>query len=532
MWPIFGSQIGNVGWAGTAMHTSPTRLPVRQRAGQRLLPTIVLMFLGVSWCGARSEAADFSCAGGDVPCLVAAIHQANANGQANTIRLAAGVYTLTAVNNQADGPNGLPSVASTLTITGDAADVTSIARDAAAPFFRILHVALGAVLTLRGVTIRGGLLAWDFSSSGAGILALGSVNINDCVVTQNGTVNNGPGGGVAGGNVLVTRSTISANGADSGAGIYIRPNGNLTVKNSTITQNVAGGGGGGIWFQSPGTLTLADALISGNLSDVFGPIAGGSGVAVGDLSTIGGATMTITDSTISNNHRGGGIYIFAGNTVHISRSSIVGNGSGLGPGSGIALETHATLTIDDSTIANNVAFDNVSDLYLAGTTIVTNSTIVGSDANNITGNIFNQGSTSVENTILSSSSSRGPVDCPSKITSLGHNVIDGGMLSCVDRISSDLTGDPGLGDFVDPGRPGTAHFPLLASSPAIDAGDNAACGKTDQLGLFRPIDGNGDAVRACDIGATEFYPVVNDLVALDALHSKFIPPPARNTSIP
>jgi hypothetical protein len=67
-----------------------------------------------------SQAADFSCAAGDVACLLAAIATANANGETNTITLAAGTYTLTAVDNTTDGANGLPSVTSAwpLTIRG------------------------------------------------------------------------------------------------------------------------------------------------------------------------------------------------------------------------------------------------------------------------------------------------------------------------------------------------------------------------------------------------------------------------------
>lgn len=100
----------------------------------------------------------------------------------------------------------------------------------------------------------------------------------------------------------------------------------------------------------------------------------------------------------------------------------------------------------------------------------------------------------------------------------------------MDRVSSDVTGDPGLAEFVDPGRAGTGHFPLLARSRAIDAGDNTACDKKDQLRLARPIDGNGDGVRTCDIGAVEFYPIVNDLVQLDALSSRFFQSPATPSS--
>ena len=38
---------------------------------------------------------------------------------------------------------------------------------------------------------------------------------------------------------------------------------------------------------------------------------------------------------------------------------------------------------------------------------------------------------------------------------------------------SDVTGDPGLGAFVDTGAPGGGHVPLLAGSPAIDAADTS-----------------------------------------------------------
>jgi hypothetical protein len=48
------------------------------------------------------------------------------------------------------------------------------------------------------------------------------------------------------------------------------------------------------------------------------------------------------------------------------------------------------------------------------------------------------------------------------------------------------------------GAPGHGHFPLLQNSQAIDAGNDAACPTTDQLGQLR--------VGQCDIGAIEFQP--------------------------
>ena len=104
-----------------------------------------------------SHAVDFACTAGDVACLIAAINTANANGETTTITLEAGTYTLTAVDNTTDGPNGLPSVTSPLTIQGAGADTTVIERAPSAPPFRLGHIAATGVLTLTRLTLRGGL---------------------------------------------------------------------------------------------------------------------------------------------------------------------------------------------------------------------------------------------------------------------------------------------------------------------------------------------------------------------------------------
>jgi hypothetical protein len=49
---------------------------------------------------------------------------------------------------------------------------------------------------------------------------------------------------------------------------------------------------------------------------------------------------------------------------------------------------------------------------------------------------------------------------------------------------------------------------------------------TDQRGKPRLVDGDGDGSAACDIGAFEFFPLVNDFVTLDpALETAFDPTP-------
>jgi hypothetical protein len=93
-----------------------------------------------------------------------AIREANANGEENTITLEAGTYTLTAVDNTTEGPNGLPSVTSPLTIQAAVAESIVIERAANALSFRLMHVAPAGTLRLEGLTLRGGSAGWPMAA--------------------------------------------------------------------------------------------------------------------------------------------------------------------------------------------------------------------------------------------------------------------------------------------------------------------------------------------------------------------------------
>ncbi|MBP7622659.1 MAG: hypothetical protein KA763_01720, partial [Xanthomonadales bacterium] len=62
--------------------------------------------------------------------------------------------------------------------------------------------------------------------------------------------------------------------------------------------------------------------------------------------------------------------------------------------------------------------------------------------------------------------------------------------------------DPKLGPLQDNGGP-TLTRALLSSSPAIDVGQNSTCATTDQRGVTRPADGDGNGSKICDLGAVE-----------------------------
>ena len=61
-----------------------------------------------------------------------------------------------------------------------------------------------------------------------------------------------------------------------------------------------------------------------------------------------------------------------------------------------------------------------------------------------------------------------------------------------------------LGPLADNGGPTLTHA-LLPGSPAIDAGDNLDAPATDQRGIIRPQDADGDGKAVIDIGAFERY---------------------------
>jgi hypothetical protein len=191
------------------------------------------------------------------------------------------------------------------------------------------------------------------------------------------TITNGASGGGGGGILLlysyphadypepsltVKNSSISGNSAGVGGGIEaIR--GSITVQNSDVSDNVATGdnfgiGGGGIYLFPgvTGTLTIESSTISGNVAHQLA-----SNHATGGGVESKGPT-TITDSTVSGNHTdgaygsGGGIYISTGlDGSSIQDSTITGNYTTgqFSEGGGISLGAYGDMDLTGSTIADN-----------------------------------------------------------------------------------------------------------------------------------------------------------------------------------
>src|SRR5262245_11183206 len=139
--------------------------------------------------------------------LIADINAANKAGGANAIVLTAPTtspYVLTAANNTADGPNGLPQISKkdSLTIVGNG-DTIERSTAAGTPAFRLFDVASGSSLTLENVTLQNGL------AFGAGASAEGGAIFNQGTLTLTGvTVQNNTAQGDNGADGVVTNSKL------------------------------------------------------------------------------------------------------------------------------------------------------------------------------------------------------------------------------------------------------------------------------------------------------------------------------------
>ncbi len=288
--------------------------------------------------------------------------------------------------------------------------------------------------------------------------------------------------------ITMTNSSISGSSANAAGGILNDFNGEMLIEHSTVTGNSVTGYGGGI--ANNNELTIADSTIYYNYARASG----------GGIDSIG--TLTVTNTTVYWNVARGYGGIANGGTATISGSTLDSNQAYI---SG-AIGTGGTLLLINSTISGNS-----SDAVLwndSGTALITNSTIAGNESENRAA-IVNSGVLTATNTIFLNGLSL--AECEGTIVDGGHNIsLDD---SCgFDPASGSMPNtDALLWPLRDNGGP-TQTRALWRGSPAIDAGDNAHCPPTDQRGVNRPLDGNGDGLAVCDIGSYELV-----------IYNKFLP---------
>lgn len=378
-----------------------------------------------------SHAVEFSCMAGDSACLVRAIMQANANGEANTILLGDGIYTLT-TSAIPTLSVGLPPISSRLRIQGASATATLIQGEpnvSTDNVFRLIEVEANGNLTLANLTLQGGIA--PLFRGGGGVRNVGILTVLDSIIKQNQAGLGGSCGGIEShGMLIVIRSTITENTSSERGGGICQFNAAAYIAGSSIVRN-RGADGGGISTES-GSLIVQNTTIARNTARRDG---GGAEI---------NGNAAFINSTISENSVDGGPPFPGGGGILVS--------SNLDPG---------TVTLINTILAgNHTPALSSPDCRLFSVTTTT---------------------------------------APGVLRSFGNNLL-GDLTGCaIILLSTDLIGDPGLGEFRDNGAPGNAHFPLRIKSQAVDAGNNAACPRTDQLGRRRG--------GPCDIGAIRSRPV-------------------------
>jgi hypothetical protein len=417
------------------------------------------------------------------------------------------------------GPSAL-YITSPITILGSGETIARAANTAA---FRLFQVTGDGDLTLENLTLANGIARGGAGGGGGGgaaglggaIYNQGALTILGCTLTNNQAIGGASGSGGFGGG-----GGLGGPGDPSGPGGP--PNGGSP---NVLT---AGFGGGGLGGTLNGLIGYGGFGGGGGASDSGGFASGFGGGGGADGGT-------------------GGPGSFGGFGGNFGRGGIGfgGGGSGLG---GAIFNQGGTVTLANSTIAGNSAQGGDTPdgdpfpaqqggayggglFNLNGTVVLTNDTIAGNIvqagtggvANNALGGALysasvnvgtataNQNSTiTIANCILTSA---GPGSTlhnyqdtpanPAVLDATGPNIV----LGLVANHNGTVSGtpfenvDPLLGPLTNNGGP-TPTMALLPSSPAIDAGNNAAASAagltTDQRG-FGPRVVNG----VPDLGAFE-----------------------------
>ncbi len=242
---------------------------------------------------------------------------------ADTIVLSAGVYFLAiSGRNEDQSATGDLDILGNLTLSGVGKNLSVIDG---VGLDRVFEIKEPAVVSISEVTIQGGNPGTSFGGPqvyGGGISIFGNATLTLHQVTlQNNTAYQGGGLENNGGTVNLSEVRIRQNSATFMGGVHstgalhmidcivdgnsstnysggVHSEFSLILENSTVSGNTAQTNGGGLYIHG-GTAEIVNSTVSGNqISGVQG-----SGVWIYYQ-----AQITITNSTISSNSRGGGVY--------------------------------------------------------------------------------------------------------------------------------------------------------------------------------------------------------------------------------
>ncbi|HLO30651.1 MAG TPA: choice-of-anchor Q domain-containing protein [Anaerolineales bacterium] len=322
----------------------------------------------------------------------------------------------------------------------------------------------------------------SYYNTGAAILMASSnaLTVEDLTFMANSAV--GEGAAInSGGTVTVLNSEFISNSSqNSGGAISISATGRLTIKNSSFRNNSARYSGGAVAVHANWLLAVENATFDSNTA-----MSGGA-IVVTNPSITGIAV----DVDIRNS-------LFARNTASSSSGSSVGGAIDFITGT----EDAPAMVLENNTFFANHSTGMGGAIYTEASIILRNNTF----SENAADSMGNPGASlylrppfvdaSIDNNIFANNTRGG--EC-GKFSALNlfitgnGNLVEDGSPACVPTVIA----DPKLELLADNGGP-TQTLAVLPGSPAIDAGDDTSCPKTDQRGVARPQGSH------CDIGAYE-----------------------------
>lgn len=364
----------------------------------------------------------------------------------------------------------------------------------------------------------------------------GAPVLQDNQITNNRTVGLGQdahGGGVQlentqamlldnliAGNVVSGTETYGGGIEVSGTGVgQVTLLRNLMISN-TASVSAGNPGFGGAFALRSGQVFLQDGILISNTA-----VTGGGGIFIGGLGDC--CNLAGKDNVIQANsaNQGGGLFN-DGQIASLHGGQVISN-TAVTNGGGIFVNISGMISVTNSALIANLAGQNGGAIYNSGNFSVTNTTVSGNSATSMGGGIANLQQVNMVNATISNNSSSGGAglfnaslvnttnslialnigdNCLGVLTSQGHNLEDGG--TCALGQPTDMSNTlPAMNPLGENGGSTPTHA-LTSDSPAIDAGDNSVCSSTDQRGTQRPIDGDGDGLAVCDIGAYEYVPLL------------------------
>jgi CSLREA domain-containing protein len=349
--------------------------------------------------------------------LRAAVQHANASG-GGTIVLRKAVYALTITGPDEDvSATGDLDLRAGVRIDGNGATVDARGHD------RVLDVVAGAALSIRDLTVTGGVAPGSgVPASGGGVRNAGTLEVDRSTIARNSAAR--AGGGIEaspGSSTTISRSTLSKNstgaGPGNGGGLHLTGAGRVHVDRTAVTGNSAASEGGGLWNSGTGTMTVDRSTIAGNRASGAEATMGGGGL----FQEAGpSGTLTVTRSEVTGNvadgaaGSGGGILNDQG-TLVVERTLVKGN-SAVRAGGGIEANL-GTTRLDRTDLADNVTGNgpgNGGGLHLTGTGLVTveRGSVTGNRAANDGGGLWNSptGTMTAERTTIRGNSAGGEGD--------------------------------------------------------------------------------------------------------------------------